>query len=100
MITTNLNATTEDPNATEVVKISTGKFNQGLIRDHLIISCKSVGQLYLVRPGNIRTSRECMCVNHNSKALRGHIYEFKIDIQMRWPPFAVFLPWSTTFNSL
>ncbi|KAF8897591.1 hypothetical protein BD779DRAFT_1491667, partial [Infundibulicybe gibba] len=35
--------TWQDPNAAEVVKISSG-------------------QLYLVRPGNIRTSRECMCV--------------------------------------
>ena len=33
---------TEDPNAAEVVKIE-------------------MGQLYLVRPGNIRSSRECMC---------------------------------------
>jgi len=33
----------DDANAAEVVKISTG-------------------QLYLVRPGNIRTSRECMFV--------------------------------------
>lgn len=32
----------EDPNAAEVVKIE-------------------MGQLYLVRPGNIRSSRECMC---------------------------------------
>lgn len=35
---------TEDANAAELVKISTG-------------------QLYLVRPGNIRTSRECMFVD-------------------------------------
>lgn len=38
------NYSTDDANAAEVVKISTG-------------------QLYLVRPGNIRTSRECMFVD-------------------------------------
>jgi hypothetical protein len=36
--------TPDDANAAELVKISTG-------------------QLYLVRPGNIRTSRECMFVD-------------------------------------
>jgi hypothetical protein len=34
--------TPDDPNAAEVVKINSG-------------------QLYLIRPGNIRSSRECMC---------------------------------------
>jgi len=37
----------DDANAAEVVKISTG-------------------QLYLVRPGNIRTSRECMFVDFDA----------------------------------
>ena len=41
------NYTADDANAAEVVKISTG-------------------QLYLVRPGNIRTSRECMFVDLNA----------------------------------
>lgn len=44
-------AKTDPSSATELVKIPSG-------------------QLYLVRPGNIRSSRECMCVNSSSCYLR------------------------------
>jgi hypothetical protein len=47
----------EDPNAAEVVKISTGK----LVLLVPLTSTQCVtGQLYIVRPGNIRTAHECM----------------------------------------
>ena len=52
-------ATSEDPNAAEVVKISTG-VSYCAEYSHYLMNEPSSGQLYLVRPGNIRSSRECM----------------------------------------
>lgn len=72
---------TDDPNAAEVVKISTG-------------------QLYILRPGNIRTPKECMCVH------QGVVFTPTIptdvdcaDLMRLWRLYVAFLTWITTFSS-
>ncbi len=51
----------EDPNAAEGALMLPTKSKQELTC-HAVVKI-STGQLYLVRPGNIRSSRECMFVS-------------------------------------